>query len=165
MYEIERERVRWALEALPKLLPLGASERRLSDPEIWILAHGFWNAFYSIRETLGFYKKPDPLAFAIQSGWQVANRALLEDMVIGFRNLLTHRGAFSLTERMVNFPATPGTDPQLVEIYQTSFAAPGKPARAYTMGEWVEYCFTWLDGELADLSRQYDQAAMRSQTS
>ncbi len=162
MYEIERERVQWALEALPKLLPVGASDRRLSDPEIWILAHGFWNAFYSIRETLGFYKNRDPLAFRIQSDWQSANRALIEDMVVGFRNLLTHRGQFSLTERVVTFPETPATDRQLVEIYQTSFAAPGKPARAYTMGEWIEHCFNWLGQELEGLSRRYDQTVSRA---
>jgi hypothetical protein len=165
MYEAERERVRWALEALPKMLPLGASERRLSDPEIWIMAHGFWNAFYSIRETLGFYKKSDPLAFAIQEGWQRTNKSTLEDMMIGFRNLLTHQGKFSLTETLVRFPEIPASDPALAEIYQTYYAEPGKPARAYTMGEWVQYCFTWLGEELGDLSRQYDSANARTKTS
>jgi hypothetical protein len=165
MYDTERERVRWALEALPKLLPLGVSERRLSEPEIWILAHGLWNAFYSIRETLRAYDKTDRLAFETQRGWQMANKGSLDDMVFGFRNLLTHQGAFSLTERIVTFPATPGTDPQLVEIHLTTFAEPGRPARAYTMGEWIFYCFTWLGGELEELSHQYDRAVARAKTS
>jgi hypothetical protein len=148
MYESERERVRWTLEALPKFLLVGASERRLSDQEIRILAYGFSKASYSISPL-------DPRRLAAgkprhsrRDDGTLPKPAHSPGQILTDQARCLHSGA-------------PGSDPALAETYQTYYASPAPPARSYTMSEWIEHCFTWLGRELTNLSRQYDAGVVR----
>ena len=161
VFEFERERIAWALEAAERMLPPDASASPIPQSELWVLAHGFSNAFYSITETLRrIDKQADPLAHQIYGDWLSAGgQERIADFNNEFRRVLTHQGKFTLRAVSVLFPQT---EEEAYVIHQTSFAPPGMAPRTFTFREWTIYCFQWLDEELAGLARAHGERAGKS---
>lgn len=155
-FEFERERIAWALEAAERMLPPDASTSPIPQSELWILAHGFSNAFYSITETLKrIDKQADPLAHQIYSDWLSAGgRERIADFNNEFRRVLTHQGKFTLRAVSILLPQT---EEESYVIHQTSFAPPGMALRTFTFREWTTYCFQWLGDELAKLALAHER--------
>lgn len=155
-FEFERERVVWALEAAETMLPPDTSASPIPQAELWILALGFSNAFYSITETLRrIDKQAHPLAHQVYGEWLAAGgRERIADFNNEFRRVLTHQGKFTLQAVSVLLPQT---EEESYVIHQTSFAPEGMALRTFTFREWTLYCFRWLDDELARLALIHDE--------
>lgn len=152
-FESERERVAMALESAHRLLPEVRTAEPTPDADLWILAHGFSNAFYAVLDRIRKTDNNDPLAWELAKAWRVKNSFLLEDYVVRFRNALTHKDQFRLTS--VSAPVRASEEEGYV-VHMTSYAPPGMTMRNFTMTEWIIYVFEWLRDELAELASAHE---------
>lgn len=156
-------RIRWALAAVPSLL----DERRVGEEEMWILAHGFCNAFYAVREILRSAKKTTPERQAFEE-WLTVDEGNdeMEFLLTEFRNKLTHHDGRSPAPT-ISWEMDPINDTHYpVQSYPYIKLVPrnGGPTRSFTFREWVVYCFEWLRDQLVLLRRRH-QRILRAQPS
>lgn len=156
-----KRQVRWALETAPKLAPKGLSPAFTSPGEMWIVANGFSNAFYSIRETLRNVEiQGDPILRHVYKEWWGGGVGQEFDLYLGnFRNALTHQGIFNL-ESLVTWEIDHDHDREIPKFSYpfTRVQYPDSSTRDFTFPEWVHFCFEWWERQLRELERLYIEA-------
>ena len=149
-------RVRWALDAVPGLL----HEPTIGVEEMWVLAHGFCNAFYTVGEILASAAKNTPERRAHEE-WRIQDKGgeEMHFLLNKFRNRLTHQDA-AAPSPVVTWEVDPLNDTQHpVQSYPYIELVPlsGGPSREFTFRQWVEYCFGWLRDQLKRIRERYER--------
>jgi hypothetical protein len=156
--DLAKKQVKWALETAPKFAPKGDSPALTSEGEMWIVAMGFSNAFYAVRETLRNVEiQNDPLLRDVYHKWWSEGAGAEFDRFLGtFRNALTHQGKFDL-DYSVSWEVDHDHDtvhPRFSYPYAYIVCSEGHRTD-YTFPEWIHFCFNWWDRGLKELERLY----------
>jgi len=156
--DIAKRQVRWALETAPKLASKGDSLSLTSEGEMWVVAMGFSNAFYAVRETLKNVEiQNDPILRKVYKLWWSEGISDEFDRYLGtFRNALTHQGKFNL-EHSVEWKIDHTHDtvnPRYSYPYAYTVCKHGHKTE-YTFPEWIHFCFNWWERSLAELEKRY----------
>ncbi len=125
---------------------------------MWIVAMGFSNAFYAVRETLwNIEVQNNPLLRdTLKKWWDEGARDQFDEYLGTFRNALTHQGKFNL-EHSVSWEIDYDHDtfhPRFSYPYAYVVCSAGHRTN-YTFPEWIHFCFNWWNQGLIELERRY----------
>ena len=156
--DLAKRQVRWALETAPKLAPKGDSPSLTSEGEMWVVAMGFSNAFYAVRETLRNVEiQEDKTLRRVYHEWWKDGANKDFDRFLGtFRNALTHQGKFDLSHS-VDWQIDHDHDTVMPRYsYPYAYVDHGDGTRTeYTFPELIHFCFEWWERKLAELEALY----------
>ncbi len=156
--DLAKQQVRWALETAPKFAPKGDSPALTSQSEMWIVAMGFSNAFYAVKETLHNVEAQGDalLASVLKDWWAEGAGGQFKEYLGTFRNALTHQGKFDL-DHSVSWEIDHDHDtahPRFSYPYAYVICSKGH-RHSYTFPEWIHFCFDWWDRGLKELEKRY----------
>lgn len=151
------------IEAARDWLPRVQMDGGYPDAAVWVLAHGFFNGFYSVIETLLKVESQPAVADkwlrqAIKE-WATNSKESREARISNWRNLMTHQGEVLGTRAVIKWETDHFND----TVYQTrshSFATVQlKDGTGYdiTFERWALDQFLWLDRSLSAIEVRYNR--------
>jgi len=152
-FDLAEERIRMALAAIPGLL----REETIGQEEMWVLAHGFCNAFYAVEQALRSAKRKSLERQVFEDWREAGGRAEMDDLLSKFRHKLTHEDA-QAPEAVLTWHIDPVHDTEFpVQSYPFiaySLSIDSEP-KVFTFREWLTYCFGWWDEQLRAMKADY----------
>lgn len=125
---------------------------------MWVVAMGFSNAFYAIRETLKNVEiQGDVTLREVYKAWWADGVKELFDSYFGeFRNLITHQGKFDLSHSVAwEIDHDQDTEFPRYSYPYARVVCPKGHTTHYTFPEWIHFCFDWWKRGLEELERRY----------